>query len=105
MEAGITDARVCHPCHGRVAFVLTFTGVRELTNFRRGPEKQLREAMKGLCAGSADAFGVTPSFPSDYDPNNINQSASPVRVNVAKRLGRLHHGGYLESVLKNKLKE
>jgi len=104
MEAGITDSRVCHPCHGRVAFVLTFTGVRELTNFRRGPEKQLRDAMKGLCAGCPDAYGITPTFSSSAS-NSSPSVPSPVRVNVAKKLGRLHHGGYLEAVLKTRLKE
>lgn len=52
LTTNITDVRIAHPRCGRVCFVLTFTGERELMAFRAGPEKDIRRGMAGLCVSN-----------------------------------------------------
>ena len=59
MEASVTDVRVCHPCCGKVVFIITFITEAALKQFEKGPQLDFEKSLEGKIATTGPTFSTS----------------------------------------------
>lgn len=59
MESSVTDVRVCHPCCGKVVFIITFITKGAMEQFERDVQVRFESSLAGKIAPTGPTFSTS----------------------------------------------